>query len=104
MKWFCTAPFCTALPANALCAHGARTVLYVCRVVPLHSLKLISELQYQLVKASPDSSQQRNPLLIRVEVRAGHGAGKPTAKIIAETSDLLSFAAECVGAKWAAAG
>lgn len=77
-------------------------VLLLCRVVPLHSLKLISELQYQLATAAPDSSKQRNPLLIRVEVRAGHGAGKPTAKIIAETSDLLGFAAECVGARWKA--
>lgn len=71
-----------------------------CRVVPLHSLKLIAELQYQLAAAAPDSSKQRNPLLIRVEVRAGHGAGKPTAKIIAETSDLIGFAAQCVGAQW----
>lgn len=73
------------------------------RVVPLHSLKLIAELQHQLAAAAPDASQQRNPLLIRVEVRAGHGAGKPTAKIIAETSDLLGFAAQCVGASWMAA-
>eukprot|EP00878_Enallax_costatus_P029867 GHUV01032432.1.p1 GENE.GHUV01032432.1~~GHUV01032432.1.p1 ORF type:complete len:735 (+),score=227.44 GHUV01032432.1:207-2411(+) len=73
------------------------------RVVPLHSLKLISELQYQLARAAADSSKQRNPLLIRVEVRAGHGAGKPTAKIIAETADLIGFAAQCVGAKWQAA-
>jgi prolyl oligopeptidase len=65
-------------------------------------LKLIAELQHQLAAAAPDASQQRNPLLIRVEVRAGHGAGKPTAKIIAETSDLLGFAAQCLGASWAA--
>jgi len=70
------------------------------RVVPLHSLKLISELQYKLATSHPDTSPQRNPLLIRVEVKAGHGAGKPTAKIIAETSDLLAFAAKCMGAGW----
>jgi prolyl oligopeptidase PreP (S9A serine peptidase family) len=33
-------------------------------------------------------------------VRAGHGAGKPTAKIIQETADLLAFAAKCMGAHW----
>lgn len=70
------------------------------RVVPLHSLKLISQLQYELASRDPDNSKQHNPLLIRVEVRAGHGAGKPTAKVIAETSDLIGFAAQCVGAKW----
>jgi prolyl oligopeptidase len=66
-------------------------------------LKLIAELQHQLAAAAPDASHQRNPLLIRVEVKAGHGAGKPTAKIIAETSDLLGFAAQCLGASWSAA-
>lgn len=79
-------------------------MLLCCRVVPLHSLKLISELQYQLATAAPDSSKQRNPLLIRVEIRAGHGVGKPTAKVIAETSDLIGFAAQCVQAKWQAGG
>lgn len=69
-------------------------------MVPLHSHKLIAQLQHTL--AGSESSAQRNPLLIRVEVRAGHGAGKPTAKVIAETADLLGFAAECIGARWAA--
>jgi prolyl oligopeptidase len=30
-------------------------------------------------------------LLIRIEEKAGHGAGKPTAKIIAEVTDIYSF-------------
>ncbi|KAI8465889.1 MAG: prolyl oligopeptidase [Monoraphidium minutum] len=72
------------------------------RVVPLHSHKLISELQHTLAAADPAASAQRNPLLIRVEVRAGHGAGKPTAKIIEETADLMAFAAKCMGAAWRA--
>jgi len=68
------------------------------RVVPLHSLKLLAELQHTL--ASPAASKQRNPLLARIEVRAGHGAGKPTQKVIDEAADLFGFAAECMGAKW----
>ncbi|GBF88265.1 prolyl endopeptidase [Raphidocelis subcapitata] len=72
------------------------------RVVPLHSHKLISELQHALATAYPAASAQRNPLLIRVEVRAGHGAGKPTAKVIQETADLMAFAAKCVAAQWRA--
>lgn len=74
------------------------------RVVPLHSHKLISELQHALATGDPSASKQLNPLLIRVEVKAGHGAGKPTAKIIQETSDLMAFAAKCMGAEWKAGG
>lgn len=35
-----------------------------------------------------------------LQVRAGHGAGKPTAKIIEEAADLYGFAAKCMNAKW----
>jgi len=53
------------------------------RVVPAHSFKFISELQ--------DKHQGDNPVLIRVETSAGHGAGKPTSKIIEESADMVSF-------------
>ena len=67
-------------------------------MVPLHSHKLIATLQHTLA-GSPDSGQ-RNPLLIRVETRAGHGAGKPTTKIIEEAADSFSFAAKAMQATW----
>eukprot|EP00730_Choanoeca_flexa_P019948 TRINITY_DN9754_c0_g1_i4.p2 TRINITY_DN9754_c0_g1~~TRINITY_DN9754_c0_g1_i4.p2 ORF type:complete len:250 (+),score=88.22 TRINITY_DN9754_c0_g1_i4:1505-2254(+) len=66
------------------------------RVVPLHSLKLIAELQYQLGK----QANQTNPLLARVEVKAGHGAGKPTDKRIAEVADEFGFLATTLGLQW----
>ncbi len=53
------------------------------RVVPAHSFKFISELQ---AKQSGD-----NPVLIRIDVDAGHGAGKPTSKTIEEWADVWSF-------------
>ena len=53
------------------------------RVVPAHSYKFISELQYK--------HKGDNPVLIRIETMAGHGAGKPTAKQIEEAADILSF-------------
>lgn len=53
------------------------------RVVPAHSFKFASELQN---KHTGD-----NPVLIRVETSAGHGAGKPTDKSIEEYADIISF-------------
>lgn len=47
------------------------------RVVPLHSFKFISELQYRLGKRLPSI-----PLMIRIDTKAGHGFGKPTKKIV----------------------
>lgn len=53
------------------------------RVVPAHSFKFASELQ---ARQAGD-----NPVIIRIETRAGHGAGKPTSKIIEEAADVYSF-------------
>jgi prolyl oligopeptidase len=53
------------------------------RVVPGHSFKFTAALQY--AQAGPA------PVLARIETRAGHGAGKPTAKLIEETADQLAF-------------
>ncbi|KAF9911224.1 hypothetical protein EC991_004448 [Linnemannia zychae] len=64
------------------------------RVVPLHSFKHIAELQHT---AGPHTN---NPLVIRIETKAGHGAGKPIAKRITEATDKIAFIAHAVGAKW----
>ncbi len=53
------------------------------RVVPAHSYKFAAELQ-RLHKGE-------NPVLIRIDTRAGHGAGKSTEQIIDETADVLAF-------------
>lgn len=69
------------------------------RVVPLHSHKLTAALQHELVTGNPDSAQT-NPLITRIDVRAGHGAGKPTAKVIEEAAESFGFAAKAINAKW----
>lgn len=53
------------------------------RVVPAHSFKFAAELQS---KQAGD-----NPALIRIETKAGHGAGKPTAMVIEEYADVFGF-------------
>ena len=55
------------------------------RVVPMHSHKFIAEVQHAAGGASDA------PLLERVEVRAGHGLGKPTTKVIDEAADMFGF-------------
>jgi prolyl oligopeptidase len=53
------------------------------RVYPAHSFKFTAAMQH----ADPNGK----PILLRVETRAGHGAGKPTAKLIDETADIYAF-------------
>lgn len=62
------------------------------RVVPAHSFKFTATLQ--------DKYKGGNPILIRIETNAGHGAGKPTAKLIDEASDVWSFIFQNLGMSW----
>ena len=55
------------------------------RVVPAHSFKYAATLQAADTGSAPQ--------LIRIETSAGHGAGKPTSKVIEERADILSFIA-----------
>lgn len=56
------------------------------RVVPLHSLKLIAQLQYKLGDKFGET-----PIMARIDTKSGHGAGKPTEKIIEEVADIYGF-------------
>jgi prolyl oligopeptidase len=59
------------------------------RVVPWHSYKFAAELQRAQGCAKP--------MLLRVETRAGHGAGKPTWMQIEDFADQWAFAAQAIG-------
>ena len=53
------------------------------RVVPAHSFKFAAALQ--------EAHKGELPVLIRIETNAGHGAGKPTSKVIEEQADIFAF-------------
>jgi prolyl oligopeptidase len=65
------------------------------RVVPAHSFKFASRLQ--------ESQQGPAPVLIRVETKAGHGAGRSTAQVISEQTDKWAFMFQNMGVKYPAA-
>ncbi len=77
------------LPAILVC-----TADHDDRVVPgPHSFKVVAALQ-SIAGASP---HQRHPLLLRVERKAGHGAGKPTSKVLDEVAEQYAFLAKELG-------
>lgn len=63
------------------------------RVVPAHSFKFAARLQ--------ECHDGTNPVLIRVDSKAGHGAGKPTSKLIAEAADRWAFLVKELGMRGA---
>ncbi|MGS2718975.1 prolyl oligopeptidase family serine peptidase [Paraglaciecola aestuariivivens] len=59
------------------------------RVVPAHSFKFAAELQSKHTGS--------NPILIRIETDAGHGAGTPTSKVIEQYADIFAFTLHNMG-------
>lgn len=53
------------------------------RVVPMHALKYIATIQ--------DDDSGKNPLLLRMDTKSGHGMGKPISKVLEEYADLYAF-------------
>lgn len=62
------------------------------RVVPAHSFKYAARLQ--------EYHKGTTPVLIRIETNAGHGAGKPTSKVIEEAADIWAFTMYNLGMKY----
>ena len=61
------------------------------RVVPAHSFKFAAELQ--------EKNTGNNPMLIRIDVNAGHGAGKSVQQTINENADIQAFTLWNMGVK-----
>jgi prolyl oligopeptidase len=61
------------------------------RVVPAHTFKYMATLQAANTGAKPK--------LVRIETKAGHGAGKPVSKVIDEQTDIYSFVFYNLGMK-----
>lgn len=76
-------------PGGAYPATLVTTADHDDRVVPGHSFKFAAALQ--TAQAAGD------PVLIRIQTRAGHGAGKPTSKLIEEAADRWAFLVETLG-------
>ena len=62
------------------------------RVVPAHSFKFAATLQ--------ECHNGNNPVLIRIDTKAGHGGGKPLAKVLEEQTDIYAFIMQNMGMKF----
>lgn len=78
-------------PGTAYPATLVTTADHDDRVVPAHSFKFAATLQ--------ECHQGNNPVLIRIDTKAGHGGGKPLAKILEEQADIYGFIMYNVGMK-----
>ena len=76
-------PYHTIIKGGKYPAVLAGTADHDDRVVPAHTFKYMARLQ--------EYNAGKLPVLVRIDVKAGHGAGKPTAKIIDEYTDVWSF-------------
>jgi len=76
-------------PETAYPATMVHTADHDDRVVPGHSFKFTAALQA--------AHAGDNPVMIRIETKAGHGAGKPTSKKIEEAADLWTFVVDNLG-------
>jgi prolyl oligopeptidase len=79
-------------PGTAYPATLVTTADHDDRVVPAHSFKFAATLQ--------ECHKGPNPVLIRIDTKAGHGGGKPLAKVLEEQADIYSFILYNMGLKY----
>ncbi len=86
---FAYSPYHNLKPGTKYPATMVTTADHDDRVVPAHSFKFAARLQ--------EAHAGDAPVLIRIETKAGHGAGKPTAKVIEEVADQWGFLTKVLG-------
>ena len=79
-------------PGTAYPATLVTTADHDDRVVPAHSFKFAATLQ--------ECHQGDHPVLIRIDTKAGHGGGKPLAKVLEEQADIYGFILYNMGVKF----
>ena len=79
-------------PGTAYPATLVTTADHDDRVVPAHSFKFAATLQ--------ECHKGPNPVLIRIDTKAGHGGGKPLSKVLEEQADIYSFILYNMGLKY----
>jgi prolyl oligopeptidase len=70
------------------------------RVVPAHSFKFAATLQECQSATQQSTKHILPPVLIRIDTKAGHGGGKPLAKVLEEQADIYSFILYNMGVKF----
>lgn len=94
-------PLHTVRPAGDYPATLLLTASHDDRVVSLHSLKLVATMQHAARgAAAAGGGARRPPIVARIDIKSGHGAGKPTAKVIDEAADVYAFVAQALGVQW----
>jgi|CXWL01.1.fsa_nt_gi prolyl oligopeptidase len=89
---FAYSPYHQAKPGTKYPATLVTTADHDDRVFPAHSFKYTAAMQYAQAGDAP--------VLIRIETKAGHGAGKPTSKQIEEVADIYGFLVKNLGMKY----
>ena len=79
-------------PGTAYPATLVTTADHDDRVVPAHSFKFAATLQ--------ECHAGTNPVLIRIDTKAGHGGGKPLSKVLEEQADIYGFIMQNLGMKY----
>ncbi|KAF7656523.1 hypothetical protein LDENG_00039530 [Lucifuga dentata] len=78
------------------CSEDKEQFDWLIKYSPLHNICIPEDSGHVVGR----SAKQSNPLFILVDTKSGHGAGKPTSKVIQEVADTYAFIARCLNISW----